>query len=219
MARILTFLHTAQAHVATFEQLASGRDGGVTVRHIVDESLLRDARARGITPELRKRIETRILGAFADTTDLLVCTCSTIGGCAEAVGSEHARPVVRVDRAMAERAVELGHRVLVAATLASTLEPTRELLIEVANAAGKPIELDEVLCEAAWSRFEAGDDAGYAREIARCLAQVADRADVIVLAQASMAAAAEHCSELRTPILSSPRLGVDAAFASLLEPG
>jgi hypothetical protein len=213
MAKTLTFLHTAHAHVATFERLATDYDEAVTVRHIVDESLLGDAHAHGITPRLRERVAETILGAFGEQTDLVVCTCSTIGGCAEAAGRQYARPVVRVDRAMAERAVELGSHVLVAATLASTVEPTRELLLEVAEAAGKRIEVEDLLCETAWPRFETGDDAGYALEIARCLAQADDRADVIVLAQASMAVAEGHCRALRTPVVSSPRLGVEAALA------
>ncbi len=36
--------------------------------------------------------------------------------------------------------------------------------------------------------------------------------DVIVLAQASMAPAAQLCSDLSVPVLSSPRLGAEAAI-------
>ena len=61
----------------------------------------------------------------------------------------------------------------------------------------------------------AGDSAGYHAAIAAALAGQRGRGDVIVLAQASMAGAAELCADLGVPILSSPRLGVEAALAAL----
>jgi hypothetical protein len=147
----------------------------------------------------------------------VLCTCSTIGGCAEEIGRSAGAPVLRVDRAMAERAVELGPRILVAAALASTLEPTRALLLDAAARAGKTVRIGEVLCDSAWPHFERGDHAGYFAAIAECLRGVASDADVIVLAQASMAGAAALCADLPVPILSSPRLGLEAAIRAYYE--
>src|SRR5262249_55391411 len=121
MTRTLTFLHTSPVHIATFDRLLAEVDPGVPVKHMVDESLLRDARAYGITAELIERITRRIVDAFADDAAVVVCTCSTIGGCAEQANHSTERPIVRVDRAMAERAVATGSRIIVVAALASTL--------------------------------------------------------------------------------------------------
>src|SRR6266508_856106 len=215
MPKTLAFLHTAESHVAAFDLLVAAAGAPVAVRHVVRETLLHEARAEGITPQLERRVGEILLGMFDDGADLVVCTCSTIGGCAERAGRQHGRSVVRVDRAMAERAVELGSRILIAATLGNTLSPTRELLHEIAAAAGKAIEIHELLCDSAWPKFEAGDHAGYEQEIADRLTAAADDVDMIVLAQASMASAAERCADVRAPILSSPRLAVEAALASL----
>ena len=46
------------------------------------------------------------------------------------------------------------------------------------------------------------------------LAGAAANADVIILAQASMAGAAELVSDLGVPVLSSPPLGVEAAISA-----
>jgi hypothetical protein len=119
---------------------------------------------------------------------------------------------MRVDRAMAERAVELGQRIIVAAALTSTIAPTRELILDAARRSGKEVELVELLCGPAWPKFEQGDLVGYLDEIAACLRRVATDGDVIVLAQASMAGAAALCADLPIPILSSPRLGLEAAI-------
>jgi hypothetical protein len=74
------------------------------------------------------------------------------------------------------------------------------------------VETSEWLCESAWTKFEAGDQEGYLEEIARFLPEVAPKGEVIVLAQASMAPAMDLCAGLSTPVLSSPRLGVEAAL-------
>ena len=63
-----------------------------------------------------------------------------------------------------------------------------------------------------WPFFEQGDFAAYLRRIADALKTV-DDCDVVVLAQASMAGAAELCSGLAVPVLFSPRLGLESALA------
>lgn len=214
MTRKITLLHTAASNVATFDQLLRQLAPDIPVEHILDESLLQEARTAGqITPELASRIGERILGASEESA-VVLCTCSTIGGAAEQVRHPNAGPVQRVDRAMAERAVALGSHIVVVAALASTLAPTRELVLDAARQAGKTVTITELLCEDAWEKFEQGDQAGYWQAVADCLRQHASTGDVFVLAQASMAGAADLCADLSAPILSSPRLGLEAAIAA-----
>jgi hypothetical protein len=85
------------------------------------------------------------------------------------------------------------------------------LLLDAAKQAGKDIELIEALCATAWPKFAAGDKEDYFADIAAELHRAASQGDVIVLAQASMAGAATLCEDLPIPVLSSPRLGVEAA--------
>jgi hypothetical protein len=214
MSQTLTFLHTSSVHVLTFDCLLAELAPDVPARHIVDESLLQDARAAGtITPQLKQKVTDTIVDAIAHDARVLLCTCSTIGGCAEEIGRWMTAPVLRVDRPMAERAVMLGSRILLAATTASTLAPTRALIFDAAQHAGKMVHVTNVLCESAWTTFEQGDHQGYLQEIVAQLRQAEPLGDVIVLAQASMAAAADLCPELSLPILSSPRLGLEAALS------
>jgi hypothetical protein len=213
MEKTLTFLHTSPVHIPTFDGLLAEIAPGIPVRHIVDESLLQEAREAGtILPQLRQRITDTILDAIAHDARVLLCTCSTIGGCAEEIGQQTTTPVLRVDRPMAEKAVTLGPRILVVATVASTLAPTKELIADAARRANKSVQLIEVLCELAWEKFAQGDQEGYLQEIANQLRHAAPSGDVIVLAQASMAQAAALCLDLSIPILSSPRLGLEEAI-------
>ncbi|MBL3670028.1 hypothetical protein JL475_29410 [Streptomyces sp. M2CJ-2] len=66
-----------------------------------------------------------------------------------------------------------------------------------------------LLVEGAWARFEAGDTAVYVRRVADAVTD----ADVIVLAQASMAPA-ERLTATAVPVLSSPRPGLAAGAAA-----
>jgi hypothetical protein len=215
MSPTLTFLHTAPSNVEPFSKLAATLAPHVQVRHIVDESLLNDARAQGITPQLQDRVAARIASALDEGADLVLCTCSSIGSCAEESGAQQTRPVLRVDRAMARAAVAQGEHILVFATLASTLAPTKELILDEARRAGKQIRITEVVCDAAWARLEAGDREGYYEEVAHALRANAEVGDVLVLAQASMAPAAERVGELGVPVLTSPTLGIEDALARL----
>jgi hypothetical protein len=214
MAATLTFLHTSPVHIETFTKLMTELAPDIPVEHIVNESLLEEARTRGeITSALQERVQQTVLEAAEQQARVILCTCSTIGGCAESAAllADQAT-VLRVDRPMAERAVELGPRIIIAAALSSTLDPTRELILNAAQKAHKEVEIVELLCESAWAKFEQGDQAGYLQDIAGQLCRAAGEGDVIVLAQASMAKAAELCPELDIPILSSPRLGLEAAI-------
>lgn len=214
MTAILTLLHTSPVHVPTFTALFNELAPEIPVQHQVDESVLQEARAAGeITPQLTQRISATLQAAFAADSRVVLCTCSTIGGSAEQLGQVLARPVLRVDRAMADRAVALGKRIVMLAALESTLAPTYQLLQEAATLANKQVEIVEVLCPGAWAKFEAGDLPGYHALIAEQIRQQAPQGDVIVLAQASMAGAATLCPDIAAPILSSPRLGVEAAIA------
>jgi hypothetical protein len=208
---MIGFLHTAEVHVATFRGLfAELAPPGLDDLHLVDESLLADARRTGTAPGLPARLsELAAAGA-----DLIVCTCSTIGAAAEALSGKALPggmpsggvPVLRLDRPMAEAAVAAGDRIAVVATVESTMEPTLALLRETA---GRPVTLVPSPCYTAWRHFEAGDLAAYDEEIAAHVRAVAADADVFVLAQASMAGAAALLPGI--PVLSSPRAAVAAA--------
>ena len=214
---MLTLFHTAATNEPLFAALLQEIAPDIPVRHIVDETILPEARVAGVTDALQQRVRDTILDAVKAGSEVVLCTCSTIGGCAEATQAFTDKPVQRVDRAMAEKAVRLGSRIIVAAALATTLEPTRELILDAATKAGKEIEIIEVFCATAWPKFAAGDRDGYFADIAAELRQVAQQGDVIVLAQASMAGAAAVCEDLPIPVLSSPRLGVEAAVQAYSE--
>ena len=213
--RTLTLLHTAPANLATFDRLLAELAPDVEAKHVLASELLDDARVTGITSDLHARIGEAVSVAVDNGAAVVLCTCSTIGGSAEAASLPAGAAVLRVDRAMAEAAIAVGGRIGVAAALESTLAPTKELLRQVADTAGADVTLHRILCTEAWPLFEAGDRDGFLAAVADTVRAGSAGCDVVVLAQASMAGAADLLGDLPIPVLSSPRLGLEAALALL----
>jgi hypothetical protein len=214
--QVLGLLHTAEPHRARFDrlltELAPRNVGWV---HCVREVLLRQALDTFPVNTIAAGIETAMATLQSQGATQVLCTCSSIGGLAEQVGRQMGLPTLRVDRPMAEAAVRAGGRILVAACLPSTLEPTSGLLNEVAHAQQRRIDIETLLMESAWPLFQAGDEAGFTRQIAAIIREARPYPDAIVLAQASMAAVADLLKSLPVPVFSSPRLGAVEALRRL----
>ncbi|MET9356179.1 aspartate/glutamate racemase family protein [Streptomyces sp. NPDC006617] len=208
---MLALLHTSAVHVPVFDALRDAAHPGLELRHHVDAGLLERARRDG--PEaVAASVAAVLTRAVAEGARAVLCTCSTIGGVAEAAAAAAGVPVLRVDRPMAAAAVAVGPRVLVLAALESTLAPTVALIEEEARRADRPVAARTRLVEGAWARFEAGDTEGYLRRVVEA-ADAVTGADVIVLAQASMAPARESTTA-RVPVLASPAPGLAAGAAA-----
>lgn len=201
----LTLLHTSPVHVPVFDALRDRHHPGAVLRHLVVPELLERARARG--PQSQAPAVRELL---AGSGGPVLVTCSSIGAVAESLAGELGFPVLRVDRPLAAAAVRTGPRILVLATVESTQAPTAELLEEEAERAGRPVSVRTRLVEGAWDRFAAGDAAGCLGLVAAAADAVAD-ADVIVLAQVSMAGA-QALVTTAVPVLSSPASGLAAAL-------
>jgi Asp/Glu/hydantoin racemase len=210
---VVGFLHTSDVHVGTFRDLLAEHAPRFGAIDVVDQTLLDDARARGIDDDVRQRLETHLRSLRARGAAVVLCTCSTLSGVAEQMTDSVGVPVIRVDRPMAERAAALGGRIAVIFAVPSTLAPTRELLAECIAKSGRHSTLIESPCLDAWTLFEAGDAEGYLDRVAAHARRTADHADVILLAQASMAGAANQLTDLPIPVLTSPSTAVQYTAA------
>jgi hypothetical protein len=149
----------------------------------------------------------------------VLVTCSSIGEAAESAAEQVEVPVLRVDQAMAERAIELATagrgEVAVLATLESTLGPTERLLRRLAAGRPQVAVVSHVVAGAAAAR-SAGDAVAHDRLVRDRLVRATAEADVVVLAQASMAAALEAAGPLGAPVLESVSSGSTRLVETLL---
>ena len=176
---------------------------------MVDESLIQQTITVG---KLQKVTVRRLIGmvesASAIGVDGVLVTCSSIGPAASIAAQLFPFPVVRIDDAMAEKAVRQGGRIGVLATLRTTLEPTTALLRAKSAAAGLETKIEESLCDGAFEAVVAGDTEKHDRMVSQALQELAGKVDLVVLAQASMARVLQQMPEQPVPILSSPELAV-----------
>jgi hypothetical protein len=105
----------------------------------------------------------------------------------------------------------------VLATVASTLNPTVDLLRRCAQGLEKDVELTPVLRDEAFTAMRSGDGTRHDEIVGKALMDLAVDVDVIVLAQASMArvVATLEPGALSVPVFSSPSSGM-ARLASVL---
>jgi Asp/Glu/hydantoin racemase len=207
------FLHTADVHVGTFDRLLAERAPDATAVHEVRADLLDTARRHGLAdPAIETGIAQSVAALERGGADVIVCTCSTIGGLAERPAAPSHPPVLRIDRPMAAGAVRHGRRIAVVAAVESTIEPTLSLLRDEAVSAGVDVEIESLPCFDAWPMFESGDLDGYHRLIAAHVDAIDESYDIVVLAQATMAQAVALTAQ-PDRVRSSPDAAVDAALA------
>jgi aspartate/glutamate racemase len=226
-ALVLTLLHTSPRHVDVFERLfarLSADEAGqdlpeIRLSHVVREDLLQRAINAGVLPEDTFERAARILHEATASSDAVLCTCSTLGQAADEAARRASKPVLRVDRPMAALAAQSGRSIAVLATLKCTLEPTCDLIADEVARIAEQADVAPVLVEGAWEAFEAGETARLNDLVAEHI-RLAQRAgaNVIVLAQASMADALVLVDDVTVPVLTSPASGLAAAIAALRAP-
>jgi aspartate/glutamate racemase len=216
MTMTVGFVHTLPALAVRFDEMLSARRPDSAGVHLVDAELLAEVVRSGVGPRVHQALEAHVRHLIASGSDAVLVTCSSLGEATEAAAAIADVPVLRVDTAMAERAVQLASagngRIAVLATLSATLGPTGRLLQRLTGEGGPTVEA--VVVAGALAAREAGQVDRHDELIADAVAAAARTADVVVLAQASMAGAASR-SAVGIPVLSSPDLAMDALMQRL----
>ena len=212
-------LHTTPAHAGTFHDLVTAGHPAVDVVHVVDPGLLSTAIREGVTDEVYQRVAGHVGHLIADGATAVRVTCSSIGEAAEAAAAIAGVPVLPVDAPMAAEAVAGagdGGRIAVLATLRSTLAPTGRLIQREVDAASAEATVTSQVVDGAADARAAGDSERHDELIREAVRT--SGADVIVLAQASMAEAVADL-DVGVPIVTSPAGGVAALLAAVEAPG
>ncbi len=210
----LGFIHTSATLVPIFQKLTekylSNKD--LKVFHISDDSLIKNTIERGaLTSDTSRRVVNYVVSAEEAGADFILVTCSSIGPAVETSASLVQVPVLRVDQPMADKAIQMGSKIGVVATLSTTLEPTGDLVKRRASLAGKELEVTSRLCEGAFDALMGGNPEKHDKVVANVLKDLSGQVDVILLAQASMARVANQLTEdeKKVPILTSPKLAME----------
>ena len=220
----LAIIHTTSATVDTMKALAAEILPGYVVVNFVDDSILPQlAQNGGNLSEVEERLVHYARFAEQVDADVILEACSSVGEVVTKMQSAVSIPIVRIDDAMAEQAIQRGENVGVAATLQTTLQPTTRLLQAKAELSGKRVKVTPLLIEGAFQKLMAGDREGHDNLLIEKLHELARTVDVVVLAQASMARVLPRLSAAdQDKILVSPRFAMERVknvITSLSIPG
>lgn len=207
----ISFLHTAEVHVETFDAIFQNLSSKAELTHRVESGLLERARRNGLEDV---RSETIAALTALSSADAVVCTCSTLGPLADELSKTY-KHIFRIDRPVMEHACLSGENILVAICLESTREATLALLNECALQMGRVIRPEIILCESAWPYFERGEMALFASEITETIKAALiqrENTDCVVLAQASMRVAEDLLQNVGTSVVSSPLMAARRAI-------
>lgn len=203
-------LHTAESNVSVFETASKeiGLPSGSLAHEVRPDLLAKAEQAGGLTLDIANET-TLALTALCQGVDAVILTCSTLGPAVDELAGKTSIPVLRVDAALARRAIDSGGKVVVLCAVETTLGPTTQLFAEIAGPSQAQYEVR--LVPGAWARFKAGDRHGYLTAVAEA-AETAYRegASIVALAQSSMAGASDLVNNGPKP-LSSPIAGLAAA--------
>lgn len=220
MKKRMAMLHTSFVFTSVepvFKDLFQELIPDVEVIDFVDSHILADVRRVGkVQPSHIQRMCHMAQAAEAAGADLIFSACSSLGPSMDIARPLVNVPIVKIDDAMTQRAVELGSTIGVMATVPTTLQPTVDLIQHWAEVACKPVEVKQHLCEGAFDILMSGERERHDQMVLEGALQLAPLVDLIVLAQASMSRLAPMLSE-RTgkKVLSSPRLAAEDVKSQL----
>lgn len=204
----IVLLHTLRSVLDTFEPLLREvLDYDVKIHNVLDEFLVTDVTEKGMfTPDNHRRLLNDLVNAQLTGADVIVVTCSSLTPFIARARAFFSVPIVAIDDAMTSNAVRLGRRIAVLATAFTTIGPTVDKIQADAMNIGEEIEITTQLCPEAIAALKRGDVTTH-DDLVLDMVKKVNAAEVIVLAQASMAHLQEQAERIAgVPVLASPRL-------------
>lgn len=185
-----------------------------------DPSILAEVRDAGyVTAPAAARLVGMYMTAVSEGADAILNLCSSVGEVADAaqdMAGYTGIPIVRVDEEMCREAVRQGKRIGVMATLPTTLNPTKNTILRVAREMNRQVELVDALVDGGFGL----DQEQFKALMSEYAGKIADKVDVILFAQGSMAYCEEYIHEKYSKVvLSSPRFGAAALKDALVKKG
>jgi len=206
----VALIHTGFALVEVLTKLFSEIIPEAELTHIVDDSILREVLKEG---KVTKPVVDRMLSYYSAAeyykVDCIFNVCSSVGEVADIARERVKTPIVKIDEKMAEDAVARAASIGVAATLKTTLDPTCRLIEKKAKEKGRKVKLQKTICPGAFEELMSGDPKKHDQTVLKGIKKLADKVEVVVLAQGSMARLTSSLNnDLAKRVLTSPGSGV-----------
>ena len=206
----VVLIHTSPVSLNDLKALFKEIIPEVEMVNIIDDSLLDEVKKVGhINTAIITRMCAYVQVAKTLKPDLIFNQCSSVGEAFDIARTQADCKTLKIDEPMAEKAVELGSKIGVVATVASTMAPSCNLVKRKAAEAGKEVEVREYLVNGALDILMSGDVDRHNELLIEAIRKAEAENDVVVLAQGSMTAILPLLKDSIKPILTSPRLAVE----------
>lgn len=205
----LALIHATRVAIDPIEKAAKELWPDAETISILEEGLSVD---RAVTAELTIELRERILrlSRYAELakSDGVLFTCSAFGSAIESAANRSQIPVMKPNEAMFEAAFRYGDRVAMIYTFDPAAKGMEQEYREAAIARGRSARLVSFFAPKALEAKREGDAETHDRLVAETAASIKD-ADVILLAQFSMASAAALArTKTDIPVLTSPHAAI-----------
>lgn len=207
----VVMIHTSPVSLNELKALCAEIIPGVELVNIIDDSLLDEVKKNGtLTPAILSRMCQYVQIADKLEPDLIFNQCSSVGEAFDLAKQCTSRKTLKIDEAMAEKAVALGMKIGVIATVASTMLPSCNLVKTKAEAVGKKVEVREYLVDGALDiLMKEKNVEKHNQLVLDQIQKAAEENDVVVLAQGSMTSLLPYLDGIAKPVLTSPRLAIE----------
>jgi len=202
----VALVHSTPRVVPLVTDVAREVMAGVKLIHMVDEgfeSMIEEA--GGISEPVTRRLSVYALNAHEAGAQAVIVTAPEIAVTLDDVQSALSVPVIRVDQAAAEAAVQFGSSIGVLGAETLPLEATVALIRERADAYGRDVVIEPWRCEDATPALDNNDLEAFDHIVTNAAQRLAGN-DVVVLADVMMHRVFRAVSErIPTPVLTTPR--------------
>ncbi|MGI6568821.1 MAG: aspartate/glutamate racemase family protein [Erysipelotrichaceae bacterium] len=207
----VVMIHTSPVSLTELKNLVKEIVPEVELVNIIDDSLLEEVKSNGnITPGIISRMMSYVQCADSLNPDLIFNQCSSVGEAFDIAKMCTKVPTLKIDEAMAEKAVSIGSTIGVIATVASTMKPSCNLVKTKAQLSNKQVEVKEYLVDGALDILMKEKNVEKHNELVLSkINEACETCDVVVLAQGSMTAILPYLDNVKKPVLTSPRLAIE----------
>lgn len=183
----------------------------VDLINVMDEGLILELnKTNTVTQSMIRRL-IDITGKAEDAgADAILLTCSSFSPDVPTFAHLFNVPILSSDESMLNKAIEIGGKIGVIATVEKAGPTTTNLLYKTAEEKGKTVDVETVVITEAFQALQKANQAKHDELIHAEIDRLSGESDVIILAQYSMARSLDSYERGSTPILTGPEVSANA---------
>lgn len=186
----------------------------LVVQNMMDDSLLADTRhAGGVTLPIELRLLSYVQDAQSAGASGILVTCTSITQATQAIRPLIEIPIVNIEEPVLRQALQCGSRIGILGSVSTSPAGIAESLECLAKDCARKISVTTAVAEGAFELLEAGERSAHDALILKEMKALAEKVDVIILAQVSMRQV--ETTGVDVPVLKMGVSGLEEIYAQM----